>query len=232
MRFIDGGCPYLLVATAVTESIPALVLPFLPHGDLHSAAFAKEPTNPPLPYSHVATILKQVAKGLDYLHTSGVVHLDLKPANVMMLQSPSSAHLNLNMPMVLLTDFGLSVDLSSGCVRCNNGTPGYQSPEMKLLGSFATEPFLENPMAADVWSLGVVLAELLLGYRCGPRCLALLPWWGGSDRSLAARSGRSHRPLAPPARSGRSLRPLALAARSARSLAPPARSARSARSFF
>ena len=185
-----------------------------------------------MPYSHVATILKQVAKGLDYLHTSGVVHLDLKPANVMMLQSPSSAHLNLNMPMVLLTDFGLSVDLSSGCVRCNNGTPGYQSPEMKLLGSFATEPFLENPMAADVWSLGVVLAELLLGYRCGPRCLALLPWRGGSDRSLAARSGRSHRPLAPPARSGRSLRPLALAARSARSLAPPARSARSARSFF
>ena len=96
----------------------------------------------------LARITRNVLSGLAYLHKLRyLVHRDLKPGNVLF---------NLK-GVVKISDFGVSTTLE--CSRDNTqsfvGTVTYMSPE-RLRG----EPY---SFAADIWSLGIVVAELLLG---------------------------------------------------------------------
>ena len=105
----------------------------------------------PLARSRVAELIAQVAEGLDYAHRHGVYHLDLKPGNVLMEES--------GRPRV--ADFGLAVEeklqrLLEGQCR---GTPAYMSPE-QVRGK---THHLDG--RADIWSLGVMLYEMLAGRR-------------------------------------------------------------------
>jgi non-specific serine/threonine protein kinase len=93
-----------------------------------------------------AAISKTVSilSGLDYLHRTGLIHRDLKPDNVLLQDGAPR-----------LTDFGLAryvhVDDPSGNI---SGTPRYMAPET-FSGNFST--------ASDLWSVGVVLYEMLAG---------------------------------------------------------------------
>ncbi len=94
------------------------------------------------------TLLRQAAVGLAQLHRDGFVHCDVKPANLLMRYSGD----------LVLADFGLTRRLGS-VSRCAPGvlvgTPCYASPE--LAQGESVQP------AADVYSLGVVLYEMLCG---------------------------------------------------------------------
>src|SRR5262249_46878997 len=76
-----------------------------------------------LTLEHAADIFTQVAKGLAYAHSQGVIHRDLKPSNIM-LDDTGNAY---------LTDFGLAklVESSGEITKTGNivGTPAYMSPE-------------------------------------------------------------------------------------------------------
>jgi eukaryotic-like serine/threonine-protein kinase len=98
----------------------------------------------------VADLLDQIAAGLDYAHARGVVHRDVKPGNVLTTADGR----------VVLADFGLAwliegaqLTLTGGMI----GTPEYMSPEQA-----AGLPFDQR---ADVYALGVVLYEMLVGDR-------------------------------------------------------------------
>ncbi len=97
----------------------------------------------PLPLSQALGIVRQAATGLAYAHAQGVLHCDLKPANLML----SAGHLR-------ILDFGLSqlLDNPEEGVR---GTLEYLSPE-------AARGQQPTPQS-DLWSLGVVFYELLTG---------------------------------------------------------------------
>jgi len=102
----------------------------------------------PLEAARAAEIAAQVADGLAYAHQHGVVHRDVKPANIMILQNG----------MAKITDFGIA-RMRSAEVRTQTGvvlgSPRYMSPE-QVAGKRA-EP------RSDVFSLGVILYEMLTG---------------------------------------------------------------------
>jgi serine/threonine protein kinase len=110
--------------------------------------------NGALPQERVLAIFEQIAPALDYAHTKGVLHRDLKPSNVL-LDDAGGAY---------ITDFGIARVFGDGVTTEVTitqhgvvGTPAYMSPEQ------AQGKPLDG--RSDVYSLGVVLFELLAGQR-------------------------------------------------------------------
>ncbi|KAM6959163.1 triple functional domain protein [Aplochiton taeniatus] len=98
----------------------------------------------------VACYLRDVLEALHYLHNSRIVHLDVKPENLLV------SHTTSGLPAIKLTDFGDSVQLNSAhYVHPLLGSPEFASPEL-VLG----EPV---SLTSDLWSLGVVTYVLLSG---------------------------------------------------------------------
>lgn len=101
----------------------------------------------------VMTIMLQIVEAVAYAHRSGVLHLDLKPSNVLLTESGSAKVL----------DFNLAMNRSGQHMRLG-GTPPYMSPEQ-------TKCYLRGETAAtvdersDIYSLGVLMYELLYGQR-------------------------------------------------------------------
>jgi CRP-like cAMP-binding protein len=103
----------------------------------------------PLPVNQVLELLYPIVQGLEYAHNKGLVHLDIKPANIFL---PS------NDPLKIL-DFGLACPPGTDTL-CSLGTPHYVSPEQ-----------IEGEMVdgrADIYSLGITTFELLTGVRPYP----------------------------------------------------------------
>jgi serine/threonine-protein kinase len=133
-----------------------------------------------LSFTDVLRIARQVASGLDYVHRSGFVHRDVKPANILfadglaLLADFGVAHAYRDHGFDVLTDGGIAV-----------GTPAYMSPEQA-----SGETNLEN--RSDEYSLACVVYEMLAGEP---------PFAGGGARALMARqvteAPRSVRALRP-----------------------------------
>ena len=107
----------------------------------------KRKTN--LNYRIIAQVIIQICSALQYAHEQGIVHRDIKPANIMILKNYQ----------VKVMDYGIARIDSSSMTKTGiaMGTPNYISPE-QLQGQ-ATD------QRADLFSLGVVIYEMLLGKR-------------------------------------------------------------------
>ncbi|KAK7951788.1 Cytokinesis protein sepH [Apiospora aurea] len=120
-----------------------IVLEYCENGSLHSIckAYGKFPEN------LVGVYMTQVLQGLQYLHDQGVIHRDIKGANILTTKDGK----------VKLADFGVSTSTLSGPDKEAQvvGTPYWMAPEIIEL-SGATP-------ASDIWSLGCTVIELLQG---------------------------------------------------------------------
>lgn len=108
----------------------------------------------PLPPRLVAEILRQLASALDAVHAAGILHRDVKPANVLLAATGAER------PHAFLTDFGIAIELDG--VRLTqtgqwSGTPSYSAPESQL----GAEP---DP-TADLYAVGQVGIAMLTGER-------------------------------------------------------------------
>lgn len=126
---IDNGRPYL-------------VMPFVSGGTLRTVI----PSNG-LNLEQTGIYLRQICEALDYVHAQKIVHLDLKPINLL--------HRN---GTLLLSDFGLAHIMNEGVVIGGKsllfGTPGYVAPEQAI----------GNPQrASDIYALGGVLFCMVTG---------------------------------------------------------------------
>ena len=104
----------------------------------------------PLSGARMLRVLRQTASALDYAHSRGIVHRDVKPANIMTDEDGA----------VKITDFGIA-KITSGAnitdTRTVVGTPNYMSPE-QVQG-------LEIDGRSDQFSLAVIAYEILTGER-------------------------------------------------------------------
>jgi serine/threonine protein kinase len=134
----DGNLCYLVMELVGNESL----------ADLLQALRAQKQLMALVQSGH---IVQQVADALDYAHGQGVVHYDVKPSNILL--GPDDH--------VLVTSFGLAqtVEAASGLdvTGIAIGTPMYESPEQLLGKKESIGP------AVDIYSLGVVLYEMVTG---------------------------------------------------------------------
>jgi serine/threonine-protein kinase len=113
----------------------------------------------PLSLDATAEIVRQVASALDAAHERGLVHRDVKPANILLLERSEGA------PHCYLSDFGISRDIGASHDLTRTGALmgsfDYVAPEMAREGRAGA--------AADVYALGCVAFECLTGappFRC------------------------------------------------------------------
>jgi serine/threonine protein kinase len=113
----------------------------------------------PLSPAHMAVIGHDLADGLSYIHHHGIVHRDVKPANVLLVDYSNEDR----RPRAKLSDFGVAVLQGDGLSADDggtSGTPAYLSPEQAAGESAGPH--------SDVYSLGLVLLEGLTGKMAYP----------------------------------------------------------------
>ncbi|GAK63928.1 kinase-like protein [Moesziomyces antarcticus] len=139
----------------------------------------------------IYSLLHDMASGLGFLHERGILHLDIKPGNVLLHWDDDSL-----VPRALLSDFGSSLLLHDSWTRTRSGHTGtmeYMAPEAVFAD--AGGRLAELSSKADMWSLGVVL-HLLLFFRLPykhtdvDRLRAEMMAYGGFDRAACDAAGR------------------------------------------
>lgn len=148
---------------------PYLVMEYIEGADLAEVARQQGPMSPAL----AADFLRQTASALAAAHAQGIVHLDLKPENVMVLVNED------NTPFVKVIDFGIAKSLRSRPTPGGSiiGTPEYMSPE-QIDGRIEA---LDG--RSDQFSLAVMTYFLLTGHS---------PW--GADEQVTMLYRICHEP--------------------------------------
>jgi len=136
-------------ATTADEPKPYLVMELV-----RGPTLADRLRNGPLPQEEVAALCGQLASALAHIHRRGVVHRDVKPANVLL--RPPDDHGRF--PTATLTDFGIARLIDGTRITMTGytlGTANYLSPE-QVSGAEVAAP-------SDIYSLGLVVLECLTG---------------------------------------------------------------------
>uniref|UniRef100_A0A8C5DR43 non-specific serine/threonine protein kinase n=1 Tax=Gouania willdenowi TaxID=441366 RepID=A0A8C5DR43_GOUWI len=116
--------------------------------------FLKQNKFSPLPLKYIRPVLQQVSTALMKLKSLGLIHADLKPENIMLVDPSRQPY------RVKVIDFGSASHVSKAVCSTYLQSRYYRAPEI-ILGL----PFCE---AIDMWSLGCVIAELFLGWPLYP----------------------------------------------------------------
>ncbi|XP_048492312.1 MAP3K epsilon protein kinase 1 isoform X2 [Beta vulgaris subsp. vulgaris] len=137
-----------------TRSHLHIILEYVENGSL--ANIIKPNKFGPFPEQLVAHYIAQVLEGLVYLHEQGVIHRDIKGANILTTKEG----------LVKLADFGVATKLTEADVNTHSvvGTPYWMAPEVIEMSGVCA--------ASDIWSVGCTVIELL---TCVPPYYDLQP---------------------------------------------------------
>ena len=137
----------------------------------------------------VCDMFMRVARAIGYAHRQGILHRDLKPANVLVRTAARSGEGALDEPCVI--DFGVAKLVGFDAMRTETmqrptaATPAYMSPEI-------ASGQVDFDGRVDVWSLGVMLSEALVGSR--PFTSERTGMAGALDLQRQITQGRAMRP--------------------------------------
>ncbi|KAI8813679.1 mitogen activated protein kinase, partial [Cladochytrium replicatum] len=104
-------------------------------------------TNTPFTETQTALVMAAALEGLAFLHGRGIIHRDLKCANILLTENAE----------VKIGDFGVAEKLTESVLTRNSlvGTPYWMAPEVITGADYGTE--------ADIWSLGITVIEMIEG---------------------------------------------------------------------
>ena len=140
---------------------PYIVMEYLKGPSLASYLQTLHRSGQKLSFEQIGQLLKSIILGIDYAHSQGIVHRDIKPANIIL--HSRNREFEEDTPLTksveaIITDFGLARIAHSGQQTASgfvSGTPAYMSPE-QARGSKVDH-------RTDIYSLGIILYELLAG---------------------------------------------------------------------
>ena len=141
LKSLDSPYVAALFDTGVYNNLPFEILPYYKNGSLQGKKFSMEELK--------KIIIPCINEALNVLHQNDIIHKDLKPSNIMMLDDNQS---------VAIIDFGISSVVEQGntvLVTKTGMTPEYSAPET------FRNLFLEE---SDYYSFGITLYELYCGY--------------------------------------------------------------------
>ncbi|HEU4461326.1 MAG TPA: serine/threonine-protein kinase, partial [Solirubrobacterales bacterium] len=143
-----------IYAAGEEDGVPWIAMRYVPGSDLGRRITREGRLGP----EQAVALIAQVGNGLDAIHAAGLVHRDVKPANVLLSGDPGAEH-------AYITDFGVArnVATQSGLTQTGRfvGTLDYVAPEQ-----IAGEPI---DARVDVYALGCLLFKLLTGEVPFPR---------------------------------------------------------------
>ena len=159
------------------QGIAWIAMEYLPGRDLDDVIVRARRKKAAIPFRLVADVFRQILGGLQYAHDCGVVHRDVKPANMFVTRDPNTRFVTTK-----LLDFGVALDLRKDhAERILVGDPRYMAPEQQRMG-VPVDP------RADVYAAGMSLYEAVTGRHPLQEFLD-----GSRDDLLAAH--RDHRPV-------------------------------------
>jgi len=129
---------------AQADGLAFLLMDFIEGSTLRKEIFNRKA---PWPLEQVIAVMRPVCSALNFAHTQGLVHCDIKPANIMITTNGD----------VLLADFGIArlAESNTTATMVGAGTPAYMAPEQ----IWGQDPLPQT----DMYALGIVLFELLTG---------------------------------------------------------------------
>lgn len=145
MKEINHENVVRLFGTFTSKNNFYLVLEFCGGGDLHNYILR----HTRLDETITRRFLIQLARGLQFLHSKGIIHRDIKPQNLLLSEFSPNA-------VIKFADFGFAKHLQeSSMAQTQCGTPLYMAPEIFDMKDYDAK--------ADVWSIGCVLFEMCAG---------------------------------------------------------------------
>ena len=142
-RQLRHPCVCALLGVCMFDGRPSMVLEYMTGGSLHDLLHNPTDAGGPLDTALLTRIVAEVASGVAYLHANGVMHRDVKTANVLL---DDSRHAK-------VTDFGISTRFGRKDYTAETGTYRQMAPEVIL-----HKPYNYK---CDVYSYGILLWEAL-----------------------------------------------------------------------
>ncbi|XP_074281821.1 mitogen-activated protein kinase kinase 9-like [Silene latifolia] len=155
LRRVAGDSPFVVKCFGIFEKVDGdlgILMEYMDRGTLDSAVQSQGTFSENL----LSNVAGQILEGLKYLHSCKIVHRDIKPANLLVKSGPTGWE-------VKIADFGVGRIMGRTLDPCNSyvGTCAYMSPERFDPDTYGGN---YNGYAGDIWSLGLTLMELYLGY--------------------------------------------------------------------
>ena len=131
---------------AQEENLYFIAMAYLDGRDLREILKENAEEGKVIPQEQMISILRDIAKGLDYAHKNDIIHRDIKPSNIIITNEGNA----------VLTDFGLALNAAEGTIGNTFGSVHYIAPEQAISSA-------QSVPQSDQYSLGVIVYELLAG---------------------------------------------------------------------